>query len=203
MLKNQRIDLGDGVDITIRMKNVPKETRFGTARVSIFDIGPDSEIHRRPMYDETVRIPASRPENMTDRYFGELCDSEYARAKEARGKNENLRTLAKHYADTGVIQIVHDPFAQDVVPDYTIDGRVAKARVDRENGAANSFDRTVSAESPNSGLQEQPLPSFNDAIEADPTLVIDRAEPQIVRVEESADAEESMRGKPREAKPKN
>lgn len=114
-LRNQRIDLNDGVDYaaSIPVKIVEKvvpgiiSAQGRVALVSVFDIGPESKIHYVDLLEENPTLPndfASLSEGMK-RAVEDKCN---AQALDNREKNRAVREALDYYASTGVVQIVEE-----------------------------------------------------------------------------------------------
>lgn len=151
-LRNALVELGDGVihDIPHRTIEVQTSVRNNTARpgapigsqylqasVSEFDM---DKIHEIKLLDETPYQVVREP-NMSERYWESLNDEAYAKARENRKVNDQIRKSLDCYSQPSytecnghtftippLIEIVDDPFKRNFVKEASQDDEPAKAK---------------------------------------------------------------------------
>lgn len=121
---NHMIDLGNLEQYPVPMVFKTEVNALGhVVPQQIYDM---EKIHYVRLGDETPRLPV-REDGMSQKYYEELCDDEFRRSREERNKNSSVVTRIKHYAQTGVIEVIDNPFERETESDSVIAAREKKS----------------------------------------------------------------------------
>lgn len=122
-IKNRSIDLGDGKQYVVPQRTTHVNNSQGHD-VLITEFNMD-KVFRVDLEDEIPQLPV-RETGMSERYHEELCDEAFRKARQARERNDIIRSRIKQFIKSGTIEVTHDPFKRETEPDS--DKAAAKQR---------------------------------------------------------------------------
>ena len=142
-LKNRQIDVGNGFQYVIPMKQKKLHILGHETTTPVFNL---EAVHKVELLDETPQIPV-RDHRMSERLFTELCDEAYKDAMGNRRKNDAIRARLQAFVKSGTLEILHDPFARETKADEMTTSEPQSVVPDQSNNPDfDAIDETAEAQ---------------------------------------------------------